>query len=97
MEDEVDLIKWLSQIVVQQIHLDELESFAAPQLAKVFFFLSAAVIIGEGIKANNLMAIREQALSEVRPDESSGAGNQTTHLSHVVAAMGHNWPIISTA
>src|SRR5207245_2641462 len=77
--DDVRTLQRGREIGVDEVELFEREVAMALRHLEVLLLASAAVVVGEAVDADHLLAVGEQALAEVRADEPRGAGDDGLH------------------
>src|SRR5205807_8104827 len=77
--DDIGTLQRGGEVGVDQVELLEREVAMAPRGLKVLLLASAPVVVGEAVDADHLLAVSQQALAQVRADESGGAGDDGLH------------------
>jgi hypothetical protein len=74
-----DAVEQARQLELAQIAFDEFEAVAAAQGLEVPFLQRPWIEIGECVDGAHPRALREQALTEMGPDESGGPRDERLH------------------
>src|SRR5262249_22557971 len=79
VEDGLDAVEGVPQQVEAQVEFVKDEGRVTPELREVGLLGGAGVVGDEGVQADDDVAVAQQALTEVRADESGSAGDKTFH------------------
>ena len=79
VEDPVHAVQQPAEGRILDAGFDEGEAGVCEQPCQVRFLERPRVVVGEAVDADHLGALREQPISQVRPDEPRNAGDQRLH------------------
>ena len=76
VEDDPRAVQQLVQVDVDEVGLVQREVAVHARDLEVSLLATAVVVVAERIDRDHLVPVREQALAQVRPDETGGAGDR---------------------
>ena len=79
VDHRLDAVHDRSERIRPQVELVEREPGPAEQPRQVALLDLAWVVVGERVETDDLVAVREEALADVGPDEAGDAGDEDAH------------------
>src|SRR5512142_2471989 len=98
MEDVRAVREQRGQVRLLDRRLDETEPWLAAERGDVALLHRARVVVGEGVEADDVGPVGDEALGERRPDEPGDTGDERLHASSPRTRAGsrHARPLRST-